>query len=331
VGPFIMGKFDFSQHDLRFRSWSCYLCQTHIFSSKGRVQLHGGATNWWSCCFRVGLVEQEPSQTRPYFSPYFSRCLILCSLASSPHRCPIQASYPCPERSEYAPRDLPEEPSPAGRRARLRSAPPHLLFPAAGPRLLSAPSAASHPRVGARVSAPPRRISSSLGPAHTSSLPHRPHLVPVPAPASPLRPASIRPRRTAPPRPRARRTPPLVPTPYLLVPAAGVRLHPLRPAAPLVRLRSAPTRRWPPSRSCRAPSGPHPRAEPGKATLLWLRSGEMAPESTFHGALEPEPGAKHLFGSAPLGATRGAGALPKRPYTVSESLSHHILLSASRI
>jgi hypothetical protein len=64
VGSFIMDKIDFSQHDLYFRSWSCYLCQTHIFSSKGRVRLHGGAANWWSCCFRVGLVEPEPSQTR---------------------------------------------------------------------------------------------------------------------------------------------------------------------------------------------------------------------------------------------------------------------------
>jgi hypothetical protein len=46
-----------------FRSWSCYLCQTHLLSSKGRVQLHGGAANWWSCYSRVGLVEPEPSQT----------------------------------------------------------------------------------------------------------------------------------------------------------------------------------------------------------------------------------------------------------------------------
>jgi hypothetical protein len=48
-----------------FRSWSCYLCQTHLLSFKGRVQLHGGAANWWSCCSRVVLVELEPSQTRP--------------------------------------------------------------------------------------------------------------------------------------------------------------------------------------------------------------------------------------------------------------------------
>jgi hypothetical protein len=62
----IMGKIDFSQHDLCFRSWSCYLYQTHLFSSKGRVQLHGGAANWWSCCSRIGLVEPEAFQTRPY-------------------------------------------------------------------------------------------------------------------------------------------------------------------------------------------------------------------------------------------------------------------------
>jgi hypothetical protein len=61
----IMGKIDFSQHDLCFRRWSCYLYQTHLFSTKGRVQLHGGAANWWSCCSRVGLVELEPSQSRP--------------------------------------------------------------------------------------------------------------------------------------------------------------------------------------------------------------------------------------------------------------------------
>jgi hypothetical protein len=48
-----------------FRSWSYCLSQTHLLSSKGRVQLHGGAANWWSCCSRVGLVEPEPSQTRP--------------------------------------------------------------------------------------------------------------------------------------------------------------------------------------------------------------------------------------------------------------------------
>jgi hypothetical protein len=45
----------------------------HIFSSKGRVQLHGGAANWWSCCFRVGLVEPEPSQ-RPKASFNTSGC-----------------------------------------------------------------------------------------------------------------------------------------------------------------------------------------------------------------------------------------------------------------
>jgi hypothetical protein len=48
-----------------FRSWSCCLSQTHLLSSNGKVQLHGGAANWWSCCSRVGLVEPEPSQTRP--------------------------------------------------------------------------------------------------------------------------------------------------------------------------------------------------------------------------------------------------------------------------
>jgi transcription initiation factor IIF auxiliary subunit len=48
-----------------FRSWSCCLSQTHLLNSKGRVQLHGGAADWWSCCSRVGLVEPEPSQTRP--------------------------------------------------------------------------------------------------------------------------------------------------------------------------------------------------------------------------------------------------------------------------
>jgi hypothetical protein len=34
VGPFIMDKIDFSQHDLCFQSWSCYFCQTRLFNSK---------------------------------------------------------------------------------------------------------------------------------------------------------------------------------------------------------------------------------------------------------------------------------------------------------
>jgi hypothetical protein len=38
---------------------------TRTASSKGRVQLHREAANWWSCCSRVGLVELELSQTRP--------------------------------------------------------------------------------------------------------------------------------------------------------------------------------------------------------------------------------------------------------------------------
>jgi hypothetical protein len=63
-----MGIIDFSQHDLCFRSWSCYLCQTHLFNFKLRVQLHDGAANWWSSSSRVGLVEPEPCQTRPYSS-----------------------------------------------------------------------------------------------------------------------------------------------------------------------------------------------------------------------------------------------------------------------
>jgi hypothetical protein len=63
VGPFIVGKIDFSQHDLYFQSWSCYLCQTHLFSSKLRVQLHDGAANWWSSRSRVGLVEPKPCKT----------------------------------------------------------------------------------------------------------------------------------------------------------------------------------------------------------------------------------------------------------------------------
>jgi hypothetical protein len=59
-----MGKID-SQHDLCFRSWSYYLCQTHLSSSKLRVRLHDGVANWWSSIFKVGLAEPEPCQTRP--------------------------------------------------------------------------------------------------------------------------------------------------------------------------------------------------------------------------------------------------------------------------
>jgi hypothetical protein len=59
------GKRRQSIQTIIFRSWSCCLSQTHLLSSKGRVQLHGGAANWWSCCSRVGLVELELSQTRP--------------------------------------------------------------------------------------------------------------------------------------------------------------------------------------------------------------------------------------------------------------------------
>jgi hypothetical protein len=65
VGPFRLGKIDFSQHDLCLRNWSCYLCQTHLFNSKLRVQLHDGAANWWSSNSRAGLAESEPCQTRP--------------------------------------------------------------------------------------------------------------------------------------------------------------------------------------------------------------------------------------------------------------------------
>jgi hypothetical protein len=59
------GKKGQSIQTIIFRSWSCYLCQTHLFGSKGKVQLHGGAANWCSSSYRVGLVEPEPSQTRP--------------------------------------------------------------------------------------------------------------------------------------------------------------------------------------------------------------------------------------------------------------------------
>jgi hypothetical protein len=59
------GKRGQSIQTIIFRSWSCCLSQTHLLSSKWRVQLHGGAANWWSCCSRVGLVELELSQTRP--------------------------------------------------------------------------------------------------------------------------------------------------------------------------------------------------------------------------------------------------------------------------
>jgi hypothetical protein len=59
------GKRGQSIQTIIFRTWSCCLSQTHLLSSKGRVQLHGGAANWWSCYSRVGLVEPEPSQTRP--------------------------------------------------------------------------------------------------------------------------------------------------------------------------------------------------------------------------------------------------------------------------
>jgi hypothetical protein len=76
VGPFIMGKIDFSQHDLCFRSWSCYLCQTHLFNSKLRVQLHDGAANWWSSSSRVGLAEPEPCQTRPICSLFLVETIL---------------------------------------------------------------------------------------------------------------------------------------------------------------------------------------------------------------------------------------------------------------
>jgi hypothetical protein len=39
---------------------------------------------------------------------------------------------------------------------------------------------------------------------------------------------------------------------------------------------------------------------------LWLRPGEMAPESAFRGA--PEPVLQRPFGRAPPGAAHGAGA-----------------------
>jgi hypothetical protein len=54
--------------------------------------------------------------------------------------------------------------------------------------------------------------------------------------------------------------------------------------------------------------------EPGRATLLWLHPGEMAPESAFCGAPAPDPGLKHPFGRASPGTAgeAGAGALPKR-------------------
>jgi hypothetical protein len=55
------GKRGQSNQTIIFRSWSCYLCQTHLFGSKGKVQLHGGAANLWSSSSRVGLVEPEPS------------------------------------------------------------------------------------------------------------------------------------------------------------------------------------------------------------------------------------------------------------------------------
>jgi hypothetical protein len=74
-----------------FRSWSCYLCQTYLFSSKRRVQLHGGTANWWSCCSRVGLVEPEPSQTRPKVPNqslalhkwYSNRCGYICDASTA--------------------------------------------------------------------------------------------------------------------------------------------------------------------------------------------------------------------------------------------------------
>jgi hypothetical protein len=71
-------------------------------------------------------------------------------------------------------------------------------------------------------------------------------------------------------------------------------------------------------RSQRAPPGGEDgirQAEPGGASHLWLRPGEMAPESVFRRAPAPEPGVKHAFGRAPPGAARGAGAgaLPNRP------------------
>jgi hypothetical protein len=67
-----------------FWSWSWYLCQTHLFSSRGRVQLHGGAANWWSSSSRVGLAEPEPCQTRPKldYPPFFQDLMIYGSIST---------------------------------------------------------------------------------------------------------------------------------------------------------------------------------------------------------------------------------------------------------
>jgi hypothetical protein len=65
IGQHVEGKREQSFQTLIFRSWSCHLYQTHLFISKVRAQLHGGAANWWSNSSRVGLAEPEPSQTHP--------------------------------------------------------------------------------------------------------------------------------------------------------------------------------------------------------------------------------------------------------------------------
>jgi hypothetical protein len=37
-------------------------CQTHLFSSKLRVQLHDEAASWWSSSSRVGLMNRSPAK-----------------------------------------------------------------------------------------------------------------------------------------------------------------------------------------------------------------------------------------------------------------------------